>query len=92
MRACYEHGLVVGRDVSICTMNIEAPARFMTPSVTGLDTPNLHKLLGQCFDWFSDNDDWEGTRRLEPSRPKFFKGESTGKPHQSPQPAPLAKL
>lgn len=78
MRACWERGLTVGRDVSICAINIEAPARFMTPSVTGLDTPNLSKLLGRCFDWFSDDNEWTGSRCLEPPRAEFIKGESTG--------------
>lgn len=78
IRACWERGLVVGKDVSICTVNIEAPARFMTPSVTGLETPKLSKALGQCFDWFTGDDQWNGAKRMEPSRPEFFLGESTG--------------
>jgi hypothetical protein len=78
IRACWERGLVVGKDVSICAINIEAPARFMTPSVTGLDTPNLSNLLGKCFDWFTDDCNWTGTRRLEPTRSEFVQGESTG--------------
>jgi DNA-binding LacI/PurR family transcriptional regulator len=77
IRACWEQGLVAGKDVSICAINIESPARFMTPSVTGLDTPSLSKSLGQCFDWFTDDQDWIGTKRLEPRRPELFKGEST---------------
>jgi hypothetical protein len=68
----------VVKDLSICAINIESPARFMTPSVTGLDTPNLSKSLGKCFDWFSDDRDWTGTTRLEPSRAEFVQGESTG--------------
>jgi DNA-binding LacI/PurR family transcriptional regulator len=78
IRACWERGLVIGQDVSICAMNIESPARFMTPSVTGLDTPKLTKLLGQCFGWFTDDWDWTGGRRLEPLRAEFVEGESTG--------------
>jgi DNA-binding LacI/PurR family transcriptional regulator len=79
IRACWERGMTVGKDVSICAINIESPARFMTPSVTGLDTPKLSKLLGQCFDWFTDNDgEWDGTKRLEPAREEFVQGESTG--------------
>jgi DNA-binding LacI/PurR family transcriptional regulator len=78
IRACWEKGLVVGQDVSICAINIEAPAQFMTPSVTGLDTPNLSKLLGKCFDWFTNQDEWIGPKRLEPSRADFVQGESTG--------------
>ena len=78
IRACWERRLVAGRDVSISAINIEAPARFMTPSVTGLDTPNLSKLLRQCFDWFAHEQKWEGTHLLEPARAEFFRGESTG--------------
>ena len=78
IRACWEKGMVVGKDVSICAMNIESPARYMTPSITGLDTPNLSKLLGQCFDWFSDNREWTGPKCLEPARAQFVRGESTG--------------
>jgi DNA-binding LacI/PurR family transcriptional regulator len=92
MRACWERGLVAGRDVSICAINIEAPAKFMTPSVTGLDTPNLTKLLRQCFDWFTHDHDWKGSNLLEPSRAEFFRGESTGRTvHQAwPKPADSA--
>jgi DNA-binding LacI/PurR family transcriptional regulator len=78
MRACWERGLMAGKEVSICAMNIEQPARFMTPSVTGLDTPKLSKLLAQCFEWFTDEGDWTGTKRLEPMRAEFVEGESTG--------------
>ena len=78
MRACWEKGLIAGRDVSICAINIEAPARFMTPSVTGLDTPNLAKMLGKCFDWFIEDREWAGSKRLEPARAEFHRGESTG--------------
>jgi DNA-binding LacI/PurR family transcriptional regulator len=78
MRACWERGLAVGKDVSICAINIESPARFMTPSVTGLDTPDLLKLLGRCFSWFTEEWDWTGTKRLEPRRAELFQGGSTG--------------
>jgi DNA-binding LacI/PurR family transcriptional regulator len=84
MRACWERGLVVGRDVSICAINIEWPARYMTPAVTGLDTPNLSKLLRQCFDWFAGDGEWSGTKRLEVMRAEFVQGESTGQAPPKP--------
>jgi DNA-binding LacI/PurR family transcriptional regulator len=87
IRACWERGLVAGRDVSIAAINVEAPGRFMTPSVTGLDTPNLSKLLRQCFDWFTQDQPWTGSYLLEPARAEFFRGESTGRTadHLSPR-------
>jgi DNA-binding LacI/PurR family transcriptional regulator len=78
IRACWERGLVVGRDVSICAINIESPARFMTPAVTGLEIPNLSRSLGQCFEWFTEDYEWTGPRRMEPNRAEFVLGESTG--------------
>lgn len=78
IRACWERGLVVGQNVSISAINIETPARFMTPSITGLDTPNLSKLLTRCFDWFTSDSEWTGSKRLEPNRAEFVQGESTG--------------
>lgn len=78
MRACWEKGLMAGKDVSICAINIESPARYMTPSMTGLDTPDLSKLLQQCFDWLSNDGDWTGPRRLHPTTARFIRGESTG--------------
>ena len=78
VRALRDHGLVVGRDVSICAMNVEWPAQFMTPSVTGLDMPDFSELLGACFDWFAADRPWQGAKLLEPDHAKLFKGESTG--------------
>ncbi|HWB54130.1 MAG TPA: substrate-binding domain-containing protein, partial [Tepidisphaeraceae bacterium] len=77
MRACWERKLTVGQDVSICAVNIESPARFMSPSVTGLDTPKLSRLLAQCFDWFTNDIEWVGPKLLEPTRAELFHGEST---------------
>ena len=77
-RACYERGLTVGRDVSVAAVNVESPARFMTPSVAGLDTPDLADVLRRCFDWFATHKPWAGPLRLEPAEPRLFVGESTG--------------
>lgn len=77
VRACWEHGLAVGKDVSVCAINIESPARFMTPSITGLDTPDMVALLRHCFEWFTADRAWKGPLCLEPQRAEFFTGEST---------------
>lgn len=78
MRACWEQGLMIGKYLSICSVNIEWPSPFMTPAVTGLAMPNLSRLLRRCFEWFSSSAPWEGSRRLEPSTAELFVGESTG--------------
>ena len=81
IRACWERGLRVGKDVSICTVNIEPPAEFFCPSITGLNTPDLTDVLGQCFDWFGSRLAWRGPELIEPKESILFVGESTGKPH-----------
>ena len=91
-RACWEKGLAVGRDVSICAINIESPASFMTPSVTGLEMPNLAKVLQECFDWFSGSRSWPGNKCVEPNRAHLFIGESTGAAPDKPAKVDRNKL
>ncbi len=76
MRACWEEGLAVGRDISICAVNIESPARFMTPGIAGLDIPDVSSILEQCFGWFLRDEAWDAPMLLEPKRSNFFRGES----------------
>jgi DNA-binding LacI/PurR family transcriptional regulator len=80
IRACWERDLEVGRDLSICTVNIEPPAEFFCPSITGLSMPELSDVLAQCFDWFGSRFSWRGPELMEPKESILFKGESTGKP------------
>ena len=70
----------MGKDLSICAINIEPPAEFFCPSITGLNTPDLSDVLGKCFDSFLNHEMWRGPRLLEPKESTLFKGESTGKP------------
>jgi DNA-binding LacI/PurR family transcriptional regulator len=87
IRACYERGMEVGTDVTICAVNLEPPAEFFCPSITGLNTPDLSEVLGKCFEWFASDKQWRGPMLLEPRVSNLFEGESTGKP-KSPA-APL---
>jgi len=81
IRACHEAGLIVGKDISICTINNEPTGRYFCPSLTGLEMPDLRSILEQCFKWFSrPSQPWQGSLTLVPKQPSFFAGESTGKP------------
>jgi DNA-binding LacI/PurR family transcriptional regulator len=78
MRACYESGLVVGRDVAICTVNNEPTGWYFCPSLTGLEAPAFGPLLEPCFGWFAGKDDaWDGDLLIEPGDIPLFIGEST---------------
>jgi DNA-binding LacI/PurR family transcriptional regulator len=85
IRACYERGVEVGRDVSICAVNLEPPAEFFCPSITGLNTPDLSEELGKCFEWFASNKPWRGAMLLEPRDSNLFEGESTGRRKRQPR-------
>jgi DNA-binding LacI/PurR family transcriptional regulator len=81
IRACYERDIDVGTAVSICAVNLEPPAEFFCPSITGLNTPDLSADLGKCFEWFaSDKPQWREPMLLEPKDSILFEGESSGKP------------
>lgn len=79
MRACWERDVRVGEEISIAAINIEPPAEFFCPSITGLNTPDLSDVLGRCFDWFSSRATaWRGPRLIEPKGSALFYGESAG--------------
>jgi hypothetical protein len=78
IRACYERDIEVGKDLSVCAVNLEPPAEFFCPSITGLNTPDLSGELGKCFEWFASDKKWRGSKLLEPENSNLFEGESTG--------------
>jgi DNA-binding LacI/PurR family transcriptional regulator len=80
IRACYERDIEVGKDLSICAVNLEPPAEFFCPSITGLNTPDLSAELGKCFEWFASDEQWSAPKLLEPRVSNLFEGESTGRP------------
>ena len=85
IRACYERDIAVGADISICAVNLEPPAEFYCPSITGLNTPELSGVLGKCFEWFASDKPWSGPMLLEPQDSNLFEGESTGRPKRQPR-------
>jgi DNA-binding LacI/PurR family transcriptional regulator len=85
IRACYERGIQTGSDLSICAVNLEPPAEFFCPSITGLNTPDLSDELGKCFEWFASSKPWRMPRLLEPRDSNLFEGESTGRRARQPR-------
>jgi DNA-binding LacI/PurR family transcriptional regulator len=85
IRACYERDIKVGSELSICAVNLEPPAEFFCPSITGLNTPDLTRELGKCLEWFASDKPWRGAMLLEPRDSNLFEGESTGRPTHKPR-------
>lgn len=79
IRALQEHGLQVGKDVSVCAMEGGMTARLQCPSRTVLEPPEPDLYVEVCMDWFARRTKpWVGPPLVEPSTLPLFKGESTG--------------
>ncbi|MEO1717049.1 MAG: substrate-binding domain-containing protein [Planctomycetota bacterium] len=78
VRALRDRGIEVGTDIAVCSMNVEFPGRYASPSITGLEFPDLEPLLTGVFDWFkTESGEWPGQRLIVPAEPVLFIGEST---------------
>lgn len=79
-RALHEHGLAIGRDVSVCAIDGAKTSRFAIPSRTAFEVVNPDPYVEACMRWMvEDGDDtWQGPLLIQPGRLELFKGESTG--------------
>lgn len=78
MRALHEHGLRIGRDVSVCAVNDEGLGPYLVPSLTCLQTPPRGRYLRKAVDWMTKAADWPKPTLVQPKDAPLFIGESTG--------------
>jgi DNA-binding LacI/PurR family transcriptional regulator len=78
MRALHEHGLRIGRDVSVCAVNDEGLGRYLVPSLTSLQTPPRDRYVAKAVDWMTRRIEWEKPSLVQPRDAPLFVGESTG--------------
>src|SRR5690606_29696691 len=76
MRAFYECGYKVGRDVAVCAVNGEGMAQYLVPSVTCLELQDLRPYLRVALHWMRTGE-WVGSLLVQPSDVTMFYGEST---------------
>ena len=77
-RACREHGLRIGRDVRICTVNGQGTNRYTIPTINCLEPEEQSAYLKVVFSWMTQEQGaWDGPLVLQPELPKLFTGEST---------------
>lgn len=79
MRALHEHGLRIGRDVSVCAVNDEGLGPYLVPSLTCLQTPPRDRYLRKAVDWMLHRAGWARPSLIQPKDAPLFIGESTGK-------------
>lgn len=81
LRACWDQGVAIGSEFSVCTVNNEPTGRYICPSLTGLEMPDMGPILSRCYEWFLHGPrQWPGELLLQPDRPTLLKGESTAHP------------
>ena len=81
MRAFYDAGIKVGRDVSVCAVNDEGLGAYLIPSLTCLQSPPRAPFLDRAIHWMLHGE-WTGPLLVQPDDVPMFVGDSTG-------PAPL---
>lgn len=78
-RAAYEVGSVIGSDLSVCTLGRYETCRYLTPSLTCLNTPGLEHHVERAVEYvLNGGRGWRGSLRFEPSSAELYFGESTG--------------
>jgi hypothetical protein len=78
LRAIREHGLVAGRDLSVCMVNDEGIARYHTPTITALEQVDPVPYLSMCIRHMANGGEWAGPLVIRPEEVPLFVGESTG--------------
>ena len=79
IRALRNRKIKIGEDISICTINDEGLARYLSPSLTCIEMPDPTPYIRMCIErMLSTNNEWVGSLLIQPSQPQLFLGESTG--------------
>lgn len=78
-RAAHEHGMQIGKDLSVCAIGSYEYAQIMTPSLTCEKNPERAPFISKGLDWIlSGGSNWSGPLHICPQDAEVFKGESTG--------------
>jgi DNA-binding LacI/PurR family transcriptional regulator len=72
-------GLRVGKAISICAINDEMLAPWLSPTLTALRMADMGSMLARCIRWMvSGGKTWQGPMLLTPDDVPLHIGESTG--------------
>jgi len=88
MRALHERRISIAKDVSICAVNDEGLGRYVVPTLTALEMPDLVPFMSICIQWMARGEKkWVGPLRMQPEEIPMFIGESTGPAPDREKPA-----
>ena len=78
VRALWEHGTAIGRDFFVASIGDEGDVRYMTPSLSALEPPDLVNLARQALDWIQHPERPDGRApTIGEESPRLFIGETT---------------
>jgi len=78
-KAMDRRGLKVGKAISVCAINDEMLAPWLSPTLTALRMPNVESMLTTCVQWMTSGAKaWQGPMLLTPRDVPLHIGESTG--------------
>jgi hypothetical protein len=75
-RACWERGIKVGEDISICSFGEYERARMMTPALCTIETPDPSDQIRNIIKQFIPGGKKTGQLVYRPNGFKFYEGES----------------
>jgi DNA-binding transcriptional regulator YhcF (GntR family) len=79
MRAMYERGLKIGKDVSVCAANDDGTCQYLCPSITCLKKPDILPHITLCLEWMTrGGKNWVGPLLLKSTADPVYIGETTG--------------
>lgn len=77
IRALHDEGVAVGSSFRVASVDDEGDARFLIPSLTSLELPDMDSLVRQALSWmFEPGASLPGNRILASSLPDVFVGET----------------
>lgn len=85
-RAMHEQGMVIGKDLAICSSDDGAgESKFFIPSLTAITDPDAAPYVSVCLDWMAGGGrNWKGPLLVQPKDVPISVGESTaGVAHMS---------
>jgi len=78
-KAMEDRGFQVGKAISVCAVNDEMLAPWLTPSLTSLRIPDPESVLTKCMKWMiAGGKGWRGSKLLAPTEFPLYAGASTG--------------
>jgi DNA-binding LacI/PurR family transcriptional regulator len=78
LRAFHTHGLRAGEQVSVCAMDSEDLAPYLTPSITTLEDADPTPYIEISLDWMAGGGGWTGPLLMGPRDLRVIARESTG--------------